>query len=99
MAELLPYMLHRLQAHGWDPAQQPLIGVPQTFRFASATRPSATDVAIQTAAYCAAGASTVIFYAWNDSYSGPKAQLFNTLDLRAGAAAGLDQCRATWASK
>ena len=96
MSELLPYMLGELQARGWDHTRQPLIGLPQAFRFGAALCPSASDVAAQTAAYCAAGAFAIIFHAWNDSYPGAKAQLFNAPDLRHGAAAGLDQCRALW---
>jgi hypothetical protein len=99
MAELLPYMLDRLEAHGWDRTRQPLVGIPQTFRFGAARRPTAADVTTQTAAYCAAGVSAVFFYAWNDSHAGPKHQLFNAPDLRAGAAAGLAQCRAIWAAQ
>jgi hypothetical protein len=40
MTDLLPYMLDHLRARGWDPAQQPLIGIPQTFRLADGTTPT-----------------------------------------------------------
>ena len=98
MADLLPYMLDRLRDRGWDPAQQPLIGVPQTFRVADGAVVTDASVAAQTAAYCAAGASAILFYAWNDSFGGPKAELFNTSALRAGAAAGLATCQTIWSS-
>ena len=98
MADLLPYMLDRLRDRGWDPAQQPLFGVPQTFRVANGAVLTDASVAAQTGAYCAAGASAIVFYAWNDSFGGPKAELFNTPALRSGAAAGLTACRAIWSA-
>jgi hypothetical protein len=98
MADLLPYMLDRLRDRGWDPAQQPLLGVPQTFRVTDGAVLTDASVAAQTAAYCAAGASAILFYAWNDSFGGPKAELFNTPALRSGAAAGLTTCRAIWSA-
>jgi hypothetical protein len=97
MVDLLPYMLRRLRERGWDPAQQPLIGIPQAFRLGAGVSPTETSVAIQTAAYCAAGASTILFYAWNDSFAGSKAELFNTPALRSGAELGLTACRGLWA--
>ena len=96
MGELLPYMLEALRERGWDPALQPLVGIPQTFRFGTASRPTAVDVAAQTAAYCAGGASAIVFYAWNDSAIGPKAELFDAPDLRQGATDGLTACDALW---
>jgi hypothetical protein len=96
MGELLPYMLARLREHGWEPARQPLLGIPQAFRFGDTPAPTAADVAAQTAAYCGSGASAILFYAWNDSYTGPKAALFNAPDLRQGALDGLAQCQAIW---
>jgi hypothetical protein len=98
MTDLLPHMLRRLGSLGWDPATQPLIGVPQTFAFGQDAPPTGADVMAQTTAYCAAGASSIIFYAWNDADPGPKAQLFNTPSLRAAAASALAQCQAIWGS-
>ena len=98
MADLLPYMLDQLRARGWDPSQQPLIGIPQTFRLGDGPAPSAATVATQAAAYCAAGASSILYYAWNDSFGGPKTELFNTPELRQGATDGLRSCRTTWSA-
>lgn len=98
MHDLLPYMQRRLREKGWDPATQPLVGIPQTFAFGRAPAPTPADIATQTGAYCAAGASSIVFYAWNDSYSGPKAQLFNAPDLRQGVADSLGVCQSQWAS-
>jgi hypothetical protein len=75
-----------------------VIGVPQAFRVADGAVVSDASVAAQTTAYCAAGASAILFYAWNDSFGGPKAELFNTPALRAGAAAGLATCRTIWSA-
>jgi hypothetical protein len=97
MPDLLPHMLQRLESLGWDPATQPLIGVPQTFAFAPESPPTSAQVIAQTTAYCAAGASSILFYAWNDADPGPKAQLFNTPTLRGAAASAIDHCQAIWA--
>src|SRR5437899_11093371 len=94
--ELLPTTLAALSERGWDPALQPLVWIPQTFRFGPASSPTAVDVAAQTAAYCAGGASAIVFYAWNDSAIGPKAELFDAPDLRQGATDGLTACDALW---
>jgi hypothetical protein len=98
MADLLPYMLARLRERGWDPNQQPLIGIPQAFQVADGAVPTATSVAAQSAAYCAGGASTILFYAWNDNFTGDKSQLFNAPSLRSGATSGLEACRAIWSA-
>jgi hypothetical protein len=98
MTDLLPYMRDQLRAHGWDPTQQPLIGIPQTFGLPDGLAPTDATVATQTAAYCAGGASAIFFYAWNDSFGGPKAELFNAPTLRLGAATGLSTCRAAWST-
>ena len=98
MTDLLPYMRDQLRQRGWDAAQQPLIGIPQTFRLPDGAVPTDASVATQTGAYCAGGASAILFYAWNDSWSGPKAELFNAPGLRSGAASGLANCRAVWST-
>jgi hypothetical protein len=91
-------MRDQLRQRGWDPAQQPLIGIPQSFRLPDGAVPTDASVASQTAAYCAGGASAILFYAWNDSLGGPKAELFNAPGLRSGAASGLASCRAVWST-
>jgi hypothetical protein len=96
MARLLPYMQARLREKGWDPARQPLVGIPEAFRAGASAAPTATDLAVQTAAYCAAGASSIIFFAWDDSSPSAKWELVDTPDLRRGVADGLGRCRAVW---
>jgi hypothetical protein len=98
MPDLLPHMLQRLASLGWNPSTGPLIGVPQTFAFGSDGPPTAAEVMAQTTAYCAAGASSILFYAWNDADSGPKAQLFNTPSLRAAASSAMQACQALWST-
>jgi hypothetical protein len=98
MSDLLPYMLNELRTRGWDPNLQPLIGIPQTFALAQNIAPGESSVATQTAAYCRAGAHTILFYAWDDSFARPKIELFNSPELRSGAEAGLSSCRATWSA-
>jgi hypothetical protein len=99
MRDLLPYMLQRLEERGWDKTSQPLIGIPQAFAFGPSVPPRPSEVVAQTTAYCAVGASAIVFYAWNDSYTGLKAQLFNSPELRQAASDGLDQCRAVWGER
>lgn len=82
MADLLPFMLDRLRQRGWDPNVQPVIGIPQTFELADGVSPDESSVAAQMAAYCRAGAHTILFYAWNDSFGGPKTELFSGGALR-----------------
>jgi hypothetical protein len=96
MARLLPYMKTRLRERGWDPARQPLIGIPEAFRAGAPAASTATELAVQTAAYCAAGASSIIFFAWDDGSAGAKWELSNAPDLRRGVADGLGRCRALW---
>jgi hypothetical protein len=98
MGSLLPYMLDGLRAHGWDPTQQPLIGIPQAFASVDRVMPTDLDISTQTAAYCAAGATTILFYAWNDSLQAPKFELFNSATLRSGVVSGMAACAGIWAS-
>jgi hypothetical protein len=96
MHDLLPYMLQRLRSLGWDPATQPLVGIPQTFAFGQDSPPTPEQVVAQTTAYCAAGAASILFYAWNDAEAGPKSQLFNTPALRQAAASAAQACHTIW---
>lgn len=96
MRDLLPYMLDRLRGLGWDPARQPLVGIPQAFRARGALSPAAIDVATQTAAYCAAGASAIAFYAWDEASGSTTFELYDAPDLRQGATNGLARCKAFW---
>jgi hypothetical protein len=81
---------------GWDPTTEPLIGIPQAFRFGQADGPTQADLAAQATAYCAAGASSIVLYAWDDTQAQPKAELFDAGDLQQGAAQGIAACRAWW---
>jgi hypothetical protein len=96
MRDLLPHMLQQLQSLGWDASKQPLIGIPQAFAFGSQAPPTPDQVLAQTTAHCSAGASSILFYAWNDSDTGPKTQLFNTPSLRQSARSALEACQAIW---
>jgi hypothetical protein len=99
MHDLLPHMLDGLRARGWEPLNQPLIGIPQAFRPDASLRPSASDLATQTTAYCAAGATTIAFYAWNDNSGARNAELGVAPDIRSGASDGLAQCATYWANQ
>jgi hypothetical protein len=93
MKNLLPYALKVLRARGWDQDRTPLIGIPQTFAFRDYVRPRSSDIERQSATYCAAGAIALIPYAWNDSFEGSKAELFNTPNMVEGLKAGERKCR------
>ncbi|MBV9358900.1 MAG: hypothetical protein JO023_25620 [Chloroflexi bacterium] len=97
MKALLPYMLGQLRERGWDPKHQPLIGIPQTFRPTGHQAPTSNAVATQAEAYCDAGASTILFFAWHNTLDDSLAELFNTSDLRQGAAEGISGCETRWA--
>jgi hypothetical protein len=99
MTQLLPYMLSQLSARGWNPAGQPLIGTPQTFGYTNTHwgPPTGAEVKTQTDAFCQTGARAIIAYAWNDTATEPKLELFNDADMRSGFAQALSDCRRTWA--
>jgi hypothetical protein len=94
MSQLLPYLLARLAARGWTAASAPLIGIPQAFGYVAEGRyaPTGPDIRSQTIAFCKGGARSIIAYAWDDSYSGRKLELFNDSDMRAGFTQGLAVC-------
>lgn len=104
MEQLLPRAMELLRARGWDPSRQPFLGVVQAFGTVEAppeqsfVLPRAQDVATQAEAYCRAGATGILHFAWNDLGTGPKVQLAQSPDLRAGVADGVQRCQAAWSS-
>lgn len=96
MSALLPVMLGDLRAHGWNQAQTPLLGSPQTWE---GTPPTAAQVREQTAAFCSSGAVSIVAFSWhNFPSSGPNAEpeLANSNDMRAGLSAGVQDCQQIW---
>lgn len=111
MTDVLGPALAALEAAGWDPDTSPLIGVPQAFGFAPrtttangsalktpeyATAPTRWQMSQQIVAFCAAGASSIIGYAWNDGSRGAVSELGNSATLRAGFTDGLKICRSNY---
>ncbi len=104
MARLLPARRALLSKLGWDPGREPLVGTPQTFshpvdKHRPTPTPTDADVETSTTAFCRAGASAVIAFAWSDTYAGPKEVLENDPDMRAGLARGRRRCMAIWAAR
>lgn len=102
MSRLLPYAFHELRSRGWDPARQPLIGIPQAFYYdvtPKLTRPHVAprpqDIAKQMAAFCEKGASSIIFYSWHDSHADWH-EGHNTPAIRSGLIEGLRACQELW---
>jgi hypothetical protein len=102
MRRLLPYVRRELQSRGWDPLNQPLIGIPQAFYYDPVPRqtrphvmPGSEDIARQMAAFCENGASSIIFYSWHDSHASWH-EGHNTQMIRSGLVEGLKVCRTIW---
>jgi hypothetical protein len=107
MTRTLPKALELLRRAGWDADKEPLIGVPQAFGYNPRTgvrgsrlnspqyllSPSPKELANQIEAFCAAGARSIIAYAWNDGSTGRVSELYNSPGLRRGYDLGVDRCR------
>lgn len=99
LQDRLPPLLAALRAYGWNPNTSPLIGIPQTFSYPGQeyASPSKENVATQSEAYCRAGATALIAYAWHDGYVGDNAtELYNTPSLVEGLHEGRNRCRQYW---
>jgi hypothetical protein len=104
MSIMLPDLLARLRAIGWDTTTKPVIGLPQAFRVPGYVMPRRADVAQQTAAFCNAGAVAITAFSWDTSAVGAGAGLvgaqepYNNADIRQGLIDGLQQCRSVWSA-
>jgi hypothetical protein len=98
MKLVMPLMLTDLRAHGWDPAQTPLLGTPQTW---AGIPPTAAQVRLQTSAFCSFGAQSIIAFTWhNFMATGPNAspELANDAGMRAGLSQGMQDCQHIWSA-
>ena len=107
MQSILGPALSDLRSRGWQPDRAPLIGAPQAFGFAPrisapgrslnrpqwAPTPTRQDLRSQIDAFCAAGAQSILAYAWRDGSSGAINELGNSGELRAGLSDGAADCR------
>lgn len=93
-----------LRARGFQFGRHLLIGAVQAFQYFPATTgaggaysywvgPTPSDLLTQIDAFCAAGAGSIIGYAWDDGRKGVVSELGNTASLRAAFAAGINNCR------
>jgi len=103
MTTVLPHFLSGLAGRGWNQLQQPLIGMPQTFGYAwqndgqaHFVTPREQDISTQAASYCKAGAVALLPYAWDDSYTGPKSELYNSPFMVRGLQQGATDCGKYW---
>jgi len=98
MKNILPQVFAVLRSRGWDQSKQPLIALPHTFDMPVTpgwyyVMPTAADVAMQTEAYCKAGAIALLPYAWHTSISGSEHALWNSPDLVSGFKQGVQACQ------
>lgn len=106
MTKTLPKALSVLRNRGWRQSSSPLIGVPQTFKFwprqpAPGTPqslqyregPSTTELTTQVAAFCRAGATAIVAYAWRTAIQKTVFALYNSPAFQLGLLAGVEQCR------
>jgi hypothetical protein len=105
MKSVLPTLLAGLKARGWDPKQSPLIGITQAFGGERNDlpgyyyrTPTASDIALQTASYCKAGASGIAFYAWHSSGLAGLHTPANDSTIDQGVREGITGCQQVWDS-
>ncbi len=106
MSATLEPALGLLRAAGWRPDLQPLIATPQAFGHSPRIvrgvggiaseqfrePPDEGQLATQVAAFCRAGARSVIAYAWHDTSEGVVSDVSQSLSLRTGLIRGLRRC-------
>jgi len=97
MTQLLPDVQHALTGAGWK-ASAPFIGTPMAFSAPSHRTfgPNASQLREQIKAFCAAGASAIMPFAWDSSYKGPEPVLGNNAELQKGFTAGVSDCQSRW---
>lgn len=103
MKFLLPEMFKELQDRGWDSSTEPLIGMPQTFGYATYVGPTQAEIVTQMTSYCNAGAVALLIYSWDDGYpsafpDSPSREPVNSPDMRAGIGQGVKQCQTDWSN-
>jgi hypothetical protein len=99
MRGLLPEIKGSLQANGWDPSQQPLLGIAQAFGGRRAKNgaitdpPTPADMVAQARGYCSAGVGGLAWFAWSIATNYPTAQTpANDSDLANGVREAAKSC-------
>ncbi|MGA8534735.1 MAG: hypothetical protein WB615_11545, partial [Candidatus Tumulicola sp.] len=102
MNALLPAMTRSLTTYGWAMARTPLLGIGQAWsgRYGRHDyQPGLTrdQMRTQAGAFCAFGASSIAWYAWDDSGFGTQTHTpENSPAIADGIGAGIDACRRIW---
>jgi hypothetical protein len=103
MRTLLPKIRAALSSRGWNPLTTPLIGIPQAFGGARMDQPglyeitpTASEIATQSASFCAGGASGVAYYAWASSAIGNLQTAATNATIADGVREGIARCKQTW---
>jgi hypothetical protein len=101
MTGILPHMFATLRKRGWNPRQEPLIGIVQAWAGIrkdvpgfSEVAPTAANMAMQSLSFCKAGAQSIIYYAWHDSTTTETP--FTNAQMRQGVKLGTQACKAYW---
>lgn len=103
MTGLLPAIFSSLTKRGWDIRKEPLIGIAQAFggprkgTNLSWIIPTPQDIETQSRSFCEHGASWLVFYGWDDSTFGPRAQTpMNNDGIETGIRGGIASCQQIW---
>lgn len=103
MSTLLPKIWSTLRARGWNLRASPVIGIPQAFGGARTSTPNtveatptASEIAQQSASFCKAGASGVVYYAWYDSSLTNLQTPANNAAIEQGVRVGIQACKTIW---
>jgi hypothetical protein len=102
MKALLPAMGRSLAKYGWSLARAPLLGIGQAWsgRYAKQSyQPglSTEQMRTQAGGFCAFGATSIAWYAWDDSGFDRDTQTpENSAAISNGIAAGIDACNQRW---
>ena len=105
MVGVLPAMFASLKLRGWDITKEPLIGIAQAFggpiRYTNRywVTPDSSDIALQSKSFCQHGASSLVYYAWNDSGFGPSSSTpMNSVSIETGIRQGIAACKQIWSN-
>lgn len=106
MTKTLPTGLSILRSKGWRQSTSPLIGVPQTFQFwprrpgpkwvqrvQYREGPTETELTAQVVAFCRAGATSIVAYAWRTTAQKTTRGLVNSSAFQLGLLSGAQQCQ------
>jgi hypothetical protein len=102
MKALLPAMAHSLERYGWHIKHTPLLGIGQAWSGRFGARDyqpglSVTQMEQQARGFCAFGADSISWYAWDDSGFVAQTQTpNNSAVIASGIAAGINACKSIW---